>query len=442
MQASIKYLFYNIRTSFWFIPSLMLLGAIAAALLLDGADRWLKQDWVENFPWLFDAKADGARALLSTIAGSVITVVSLVFSITLLVLSNASSQLGPRLLSSFMGDRFVQTVLGTFISCAVFALLVLRTIESGASGYVPRLSIGVALIYTIFALMVLVVFFHYLSKAIQADTIIAKIRAGIDSRIDEFFEAYGGRKSWGADDVASRPGSLEDDGTDVCPPESGYLQTIHHQTLVEIACNHELVLDVVMRPGDFVARNEPMLRAAPAGSIDDEITEALLEAIVIGGKRTDAQDIGFAFSQLVEIAVRALSPGVNDPKTAIACIDHLSASLAQIVKLPPPRTEFEDAEGTLRLYTAPMTFSDLLDSSFSEIRQNASGQITVLARLIEALVRIAVFADGGRTRDAIRRHGEMIGRAAQDSIPEKNDLEWIETHLGRLDAALKAKAPD
>lgn len=438
MQASIKYFFYNIRTSFWFIPTIMLIGAIFGAMLLDEADRWLKTDWVESFPWLFDAKADGARALLSTIAGSVITVVSLVFSITLLVLSNASSQLGPRLLSSFMGDRFVQVVLGTFISCAVFSLLVLRTIEGGDGGYVPRLSIGIALIYAVFALMVLVVFFHHLSKAIQADTIIASIRNSLDSRIEDFFETHGGSGTWGAGDESEKPEESSSDFAEVCPDKSGYLQTLDYTAMVEICEKHELTLEVLLRPGDFVAKNEPMLRAGPKSRLDDDAREALLGTVVIGGKRTDAQDIGFAFSQLVEIAVRALSPGVNDPNTAIACIDHLSAALANVVRQPPPQSEYATEDGDVVVFASTITFSDLLESSFSEIRQNAAGQITVLVRLIEGLMRIAVFVSKDRTRNAIRRHAEMIERAARASVEEDEDLEWIESHIDRLEAALAA----
>ncbi len=442
MQARITYYLYKARTSFWFIPILMLTLTVAAAFMIDNIDRWLKDDWAEPFPWLFEANADGARALLSTIAGSIISVVSLVFSITLLVLSNASSQLGPRLLTSFLSDRFVQTVLGVFLSCAVFSLLVLRTIEAGDTGYVPKLSIGIALIYAIGTLVVLAVFFHHLSVAIQADTIIANVRTDLDRRIHDFFDRFSGDAAWGARERTTSPKESGKTPATVFAPSSGYVQTIDYGGLLDIAVEHDLVAVCEARPGDFLARREPMILVWPQDSVDEGITDSMASAVVLGDKRTDADDIEYAFSQMIEIAVRALSPGINDPKTALACIDHCSAALCEVVELPPPVSEYSDDDGKTRLHVETITFESLLNKCFGSIRQHAGGQVDVLLCLLDGLIRISQFTAEDKPREAIERHAGMILQTAKARVDQKEDLAVIEDAMDALKTALKADPPE
>ena len=415
---------------------------MALAIVTLALDHAYRFRWLGQFDSVVAVGPEGARLVLSTIAGSMITVASLVFSITVVTLALASSQLGPRLITPFMRDRITQVALGTFIATFLYALIVLQTVTEGqAEPFVPHISLTVALSLTLVSLGWLVYFIHHLADSIQADTVIARVYADLDYELDHLDPRFGARepaisatRPVPADLLAQAPASVP-------APESGYIQAIDTHALLGLAREHDLVIELHRRSGHFVIAGRPLMHAWPRAHITDEVIEAAAAEVVLGPKRTPTQDLEFLIGALVEIAVRALSPGINDPRTAMTCIDWLAAALAHLIRSGERSPLIHDRDGALRLITNPTTFEDALGAAFNQIRQVANGHVSVLIRLIEGLTELAQIAATERQRRSLARHAVMVRRACRRSIPEQEDRADTERRLRRLEAAL-AERPE
>jgi len=344
----------RISGSFWFVPMLMAAAAIALAQATIAFDSKATDGWLHAQSWVYNGGAEGATAMLSTIASSMITIAGVVFSMTLVALSLASSQLGPRLLRTFMTDKTNQVVLGTFVATFLYSLMVLRAIRRADEGiFVPHLSVAFGVILAVASLGVLVYFIHHVAVSIQADNVVARIGAELTESIDRLFPENTG-KSLGEGSFT------EAFGRDCCAigaSEDGYVQLIDSDALLALAEEEDMVLRVERRPGQFVVKGSPLAFGWPGGRVDEKIKARIDGAFVLGSYRSPAQDVEFGINQLVEIAVRALSPGVNDPFTAIACADRLGAALACLAQRESRPWRHHDAENKLRLVTQPTSFA-------------------------------------------------------------------------------------
>jgi uncharacterized membrane protein len=442
LRAWIAYLWYRLTAGLWVVPALMIAAAILLALgtlTLDHRIRLPRSDQVES---VFAIGPEGARLLLSTIAGSMITVASLVFSMTLVALTLASSQLGPRLITLFMRDRVNQVVLGTFIATFLYALLVLQTVTEGPGRpFVPHLSITVALALAVVSLGWLVYFIHHVADSIQADTVIAEVYGELDHALDHMYPRLAKDEAapWSTEPVPAD--LLAQPAAPVPAPKGGYVQAIGTHALLRLARAHDLVIRIDRRPGQFVIFERPLMHAWPRSRVSDEVIEQAAAEVVIGPKRTPTQDVEFSIGALVEIAVRALSPGINDPRTAMTCIDRLGAALAHLIRSGDRSPLIHDRDGRLRLITGPTTFEDALDVALNQIRQAANGHVSVLIRVIEALCELAAIASTERQRRALTRHADMLRRACRSAILEKDDRADAERRLAALDRDLAAPDP-
>lgn len=442
LKARVAYLWHRLNSSLWAVPGSMVAVAIALAVVTLTLDRTVSIPWSGGVAGVFAIGPEGTRLVLSTIAGSMITVASLVFSMTLVTLTLASSQLGPRLIARFMQDRVNQIVLGMFIATFIYALLILQTVtERAADPFVPHISVTVALIMTITSVGWLVYFVHHVARSIQADTVIARVCADLSRALDGMYPQprMDQPAPWGtgpipADLLAEEPASVR-------ARADGYVQAIDAQVVLALAHEHDLVIEVDRRPGQFVIAETPVMRAWPRARITDQIDVAISRAVVIGPKRTSTQDIEFAIGALVDIALRALSPGINDPRTAMTCIDQLSAALAALIRIGEMPPQLHDRDGTLRLITNPTTFDGAIDAALDPIRQAAGGNTGVLIRLIQALEALTRVVSSEPQRRALARHGAMIARACA-TIAEENDRAAADRYLRALDAALSRPDAD
>lgn len=437
MKARLAYLLYSIRSSLWFVPATMTLGAIALSQASLAIDATVPAGWFESWGWLFQVGPEGSRLFMSTIAGSMMTVTSLVFSLTLIALTMASSQFGPRLLTSFTRDRGNQIVLGTFVSTFVFALLVLRTIvRTDQETFVPHLSMTVALVLAMTSFGLLIYFIHHVSNSIQADSIIANVGEELDRSIETVFREMEEDGAAADVELPTRE-DFEAQASAVRSRSTGYIQAIDHDSLVALAADREAVIWLPRRAGHFVAEDQRVALVSPARSADD-MSQEILTAIVVGRKRTMTQDVEFALASMVEVALRAISPGINDPHTALVCIDYISAALARATRrgLPPPALLDED--GVVRVITDPITYDGLVGAAFDEIRQYGQDHVAVAIRLVEALSTIAEFTRLPAQRQVVRNHAEMIERACRRGVAEPNDRADIENRLESLAIALAA----
>ena len=314
-----------LRDSFWFIPALMALSATALALSLVSVDHALGSDWVVDIGWIWSGGPDGARSVMATVAGSLMTVISIVFSLTITTLAQTSSHFGPRVLRNFTSHRGVQFTLGTFIATFVFCLLVLRTVRSvEESQFVPYLAVNVGVLLTLSSLAVLIYFIHHISQSIQAERLIADVGREIIETLPEQFPRVEQSGPHSAEPSAAR----WDEARALAHGENGYVQHFDLEKLIHEAAEADVIVRVHARPGDFVWSSTPLLHVLPPERVTEEIHNRLVGCFQLSFRRTPRQDPVYSVQQLVEIAAHALSPGINEPFTAIACIDWLGASLA------------------------------------------------------------------------------------------------------------------
>ncbi len=421
-MTRVRNLLDQLRTSYWFVPAVMTVVAAAFSFVTIAVDQQVQVAWVRSVGFFWSGDADGARGLLSTVAGSMITVAGVVFSITLVALSLASSQFGPRLLRSFMRDRANQFVLGTFVSTFLYCLLILRAVRSGDPGFVPYISVTTSLILTILSLAVLIFFIHHVAMGIQAPSVIANVAGDLFMAIDDLFPEGLGGQGREPGDESPLPEDFERQARSIPVPYTGYLQALDGTRLLHTATQHNLLVKLVARPGDFVVEGEEALQAWPLERVDDVIVDALARSLVVGRQRTGTQDVEFAIEQLVEVAVRSLSPGINDPFTAITCIDWLGAALCRLATRCFPSSRLYDEDANLRLVVErPLTFPGLLDTAVNQIRQYAGSSVAVRVRLLEMLATVFASTPSLEDRLALQRQAVMIEGATGQAVSEQRD---------------------
>jgi len=341
--------------------------------------------------WIYTGGPDGVRALLSAVTGSMITVAGTTFSITIVALQLASSQFGPRLLRNFMQDTGNQVVLGTFIATFLYCLLVLRTIR-GDDYYVfvPQISVTVGILLAIISIGVLIYFINHASTLIQASHIIGKVSADLYGAINRLFpKKLGYGKSEQERQVGEIPANFDAQAHSIKASDSGYFQEVDNKRLLKIAQSKNLLLRLNHHPGKFIVQGCELVLIWPGERVTKKLTQQINDAFILGRERTEQQDVEFLINQLVEIACRAISPGVNDPFTAIRCIDQLSVGLSHLAEREFPSPYRYDDDHNLRVIVQPLTFAGLADAAFNQIRQYGSTDVAVIIRLLEAIAAIA-----------------------------------------------------
>jgi uncharacterized membrane protein len=431
MKSRIFHLWDAVNSSLWFIPALMTVVTVAVSFATITFDGLIKEKLVDRTGWIWAGGPEGAREILSTIAGSMITVAGVVFSITVVVLALASSQFGPRLLRNFMRDRGNQIVLGTFISTFTYCLLILRTIrgEDGGSEFVPHISVTLGIVFALASLGVLIYFIHHVSVSIQAPIIIARVAEELDRAVDRLFPELLGQSAEEEIESARRndiPPELDRDAGRVPSCTSGYLQAIDSEGLMDLATENDLLIHINVRPGEFIVTGSDLVLTWPKQIIDDTLADQVNALFIFGAERTEAQDIGFSVNQLAEIAVRALSPGINDPFTAMTCVDRLGAALCRLAERKVPSPYRHDANGTLRVIAKGTTFTDLADDAFNPIRQYGRSSALVTIRLLKILAVVAEHVRTEEDRQALLRHALMIERASREALAEPAERDAIE----------------
>jgi uncharacterized membrane protein len=430
----------SLRSSYWFVPLLMTSGAIALSFGLLALDRSIHIPPQSNFAWLYSGGAAGARSVLSTIASSVITVAGTTFSITIAALSLASSQFGPRLLRGFLRDTGNQIVLGTFIGTFVYCLLILRTVRGEQySAFVPNLAVTGGVVLSLASVSVLIYFINHVSSAIQASHVITSVSNELHEAIDRLYPSGLAEGPKETPLAPVQPPPLPPKVREICAERSGYLQLIDQDRLVECARTAHGVLEIVPRPGKFVTQGAPLAHlhadgAPPPGGFDPW-SLLVNKAFILGPHRTMTQDAGFGIDQLVEVAVRALSPGINDPFTAMTCVDRLGQALSRLAMRPIPSSRRYDG-GNLRVIAVPDSFPDFVNAAFDQIRQYGHDSFAVTLRLLEVLEIV-----GGRTkraedRAALRRQADLL-YAGIDALPIAEDRQTVASHYARTRQSLK-----
>ena len=429
----------GLRASLWFLPGLIVACSVALAVALVEIDGRVRPEFLAEYPRLFGAGAEGARGMLGAIAGSMITVAGVTFSITIVALSLASSQYTPRILRNFMSDRANQAVLGTFVGVFTYCLVVMRTVRGGDEGvFVPSLSVAFAVVLAVLGIGFLIFFIHHTATSIQASSVIASAAQETTDAVDRLFPEEVGR---GADEMATEAaggGPADGEWQEVVSKATGYVQSVDDDALISVAVEHDTVLRMECGVGDSVVEGGPLASLALDSPPGGETAARLAGAYTISRFRTVEQDAAFGVRQIVDIALKALSPGVNDTTTAVTCVDYLSAICARVAgRRTPDARRYRD--GRLRVLARGATFKSLLDEAFDQIRESAEGNAQAILRMFSALGVVARRTTDGSRLKHIAAHAERLRALAGRSIKSEHDSARIARAAAELEAALDGR---
>ncbi|MCX2935009.1 DUF2254 domain-containing protein [Mycobacterium sp. CVI_P3] len=382
------YLLDAVRTRLWPLPVMAIVAAIAAGVLLPRLDEARDSTLRPALGgFLFGGGPAAARELLSAIAGSLVTVTSLTFSLTVVTLQLASSQFSPRLLRTFARDRFVQSTLGLFLATFVYAITVLRTVrdDSGDGGFVPRISVTVSYLLVLASVIGLILFLAHLVREIRVESMIYTVRTDAVETARTSFDEL--------DELDDETGGPLPDppptATALHACSTGFLVALDHAALTAAASGCDAVILVDVMPGEWMVTGSPVAFAWPAEEarqLDDDqfdtLRRCLASAITTGDERTPVQDVGYGLRQLTDVAVKALSPGINDPTTAIHVLDHSASLLCELVVRRLGSTALCDDDGVVRVVVRRPDLAALLELAIGQPRHYGAAEVAVLSRLL------------------------------------------------------------
>lgn len=412
----------KVRDSLWLVPSCAVLigGTLAfVAVQIPAPDTQSRFVWV----WISGSGAEGARGVLSVIAGSLITVTGTVFSVTIVALQLASSQFTPRLLRSFLADRVNQVVLGVFIGTFTYTLLILRTIhsETDVDAFVPQVGVSVALLLLLLSIAALIVFINHSARSIQASVILHRETERTLGLIRELYPKNVGTRA-APSNVAGNIEAATPSGprATVLAEASGYLEAVHDEGLWRLAAQQRgerLTIRMELHVGEFAFTNKVIASVWPAEAATDAVVREIRRAFVIGPERTPEQDVEYGIVELSDIGVRALSPGINDPTTAMHCVDRLTQVLAALGSRPPGRVSRSSPDGTVTLLVRETPFERAAGLALDQIRHYGASNPAIVKKLLDAVIDLAP-AVKEDNRPVLRAHAEAALAAARRLIAD------------------------
>jgi uncharacterized membrane protein len=435
-----RYNWDRLKVSFWFAPAVMALGAVLLGRAMYWVDALIPNAILLNSHLIVTGSVDQMRADLLNISATTLATAGVVFTLLTLPLSTVVSQYGSRLLRLFLGDRTTQFVLGMFVATFVYCLsaaISIPPVEIQPNSPQIMTTVGLYLMMATFATLILLV--QHISTMLQAPNIAAAAGAklvelvgadlpdvvtSVDNGKGEFQISSGSQDL--PDEATIIRGGMETDGYAVRIRRTGYIQYIDPETIIALAQNKNMVIRLQRKPGHFVWRGEVVALLWPAGRVDEKLEEKVLMTFRVGNSRTLTQDIGYAVNLLVEMAVRAMSPAINDPFTAMTCLDYLAVGLALFIRQREKGSHYYDLKGRLRLVFEPDTFEELLNAAFDMLRHASCDNIYVLLHMLEAIEVIGQDTKPPEARQMLARQVSLIQAESQASRLIENDRQLLQ----------------
>lgn len=430
MTLKPRFLLDRLQSSLWVVPLGVVLAMIVAAQTLMALDARFNVD----LKLMSGAGVDAARSMLQAVASSMITVAALVFSLTLAVLAQVSAQYTSRVIRNFLRDRLNQLVLGIFLGIYAYCLVALHGI-GGEEGDIPALTALGGFIAALAGVVFLVFSIHHLTRSMQIENILASIE---DEALPVFERIYPEDE---ADDEGGRDDampSLPENGAPVRANSSGYIQDINVAALLDVAETLDTVIHVPHRVGDFIAPGQILALLDERAPADEKFAEAVRDAFSTGRMRSIQQDPAFGLRQFVDVALKALSPGINETTNAVMVLDRIGVLLRVLAERPlPARERLKD--GRLRLVVERADMEDLIRLSFDQIRRCGSDNPAVLGRMLSVLAELTAVACNARRQALLRAYAQRVMATAERNVEDPGDLAWLRGEHRRLGFAAPSK---
>ena len=420
-----------LRASYWFVPALLTtiaVGLCGGLIYLDHVHPRTPSG-IEAF--FLPTSVEGARALLSAIVSSTMTVVAVTFSVTVVALTVASQHYGPRLLNTFMRDRTVQVVLGLLIATFSYSVFVLGSVGT-AEGRPLHWATGGAIVLVACSVIGLIVFVHHVTTALQVSSVVMQITRDCHEalRLEE-------SQPRGPAALAAAARAEEAEGDEIHSRASGYIQRVDERAACRLAVGRDVAITVVRAPGKYLIPGAVIAAVTPTGRVDAAFARELSDMFLLGADRTTRNDLEFGIKQLVEIALRGLSPGVNEPFTAIACIDRIGEVLAAVAARDgAPAITLRDDAGTVRLVVPRQTFETLARAAFDPIRIFGGSNTAVYARLLDTFALLAETLTRREYRDVLQEEAQLVMSAAEGAVTLPFDVAFVRARFEKTMRAL------
>ncbi len=434
MVVRLKNFWNAVQGSLWFLPSTVVLACALAAFLMVWLDTSIVHGALPDIPLLLQAGPEGARDMLSTIATSMLTVASVAFSFTIIVFSFASTQYGSRTLHNFMDDNVNQVVLGMLLGTFVYCQLVLRTIRLEEGSFVPSMSVNFALLLAIADLALFIYYIHHVSETIQAYHIIQRVGAGTRKSLESIFQAR----------ASSPTQPIEDEDlyrligpqVDICSSGVGYIQAIDTDSILALMQRHDLVIEYDKAVGMYVAQGERLARVGPASRVTPYIVAQAHNSFLLGAHRTLYQDPQYGVLMLADIAIKALSPAINDPNTAVMSLNQISSVLRLVAARELPEQVRYGVDGKVRVILNEPTFEKLAAQAFDQIRRFGTSDATIPIKLLDVIEEIAAEDTLPEHLEVLRLHTRAIIEDAELNLKSTRDKALFSQKVASLPRTL------
>jgi uncharacterized membrane protein len=431
----------RMSVNFLFIPGIMALGAMLLAWLMFWLDGQIPNEILNTSRFIVSGSVTELRGYLFAMATAVLTTAGVVFTLLTLPLSTVAAQYGSRLLRIFLGDRTTQFVLGMFVATfayCVFSAMAIPPAEVRPEGAQITTTIGLYLLIAAFASLILLI--QHISMMLQAPNIAAAAGVELLEVVHEtnLQEARGGE--YQRQTGRNLPDSfMVAKASPVRATEAGYIQYVDPEYILPLAEKKDIIIRIVPKAGAFVRNGMVIAEVWPADRVDNELNNEIRNTIHLGNQRTPTQDAEYAINQLAEMAVRAMSPAINDPFTAMTCLDYIGAGLALFVRQGAISPNIYDKQGQLRFFFDPVTFDELLSAAFDMLRHASSDNVYVLLHMLEIIDVISQDTKSPDDRQKLLRHALLIGEESQAGSLIEEDRQSIQ-HRGEA-LQLKLKGP-
>lgn len=427
MKTAFLNLFTFLRASYWYLPLLLCIATFLIAIITIHIDYNLSADWIEKFYFLNNHSPEGARAVLTIIATTMITVAGVTFSMTILAVSFASSQIGPRIISNFMRDQANQLTLGIFVATFLYCILTLKAV-TGVYGedtaFVPHLSLFIAMLFALCSIIVFIYFLHHIPESINLSNVIANVGEQIYQQCDKLYPYNLGveQKSSSIDTNFSNKFDLKQD-------KYGYIRIIDVQAIFNIAKKNDIVIEIITKPGDFATPSSTLVILYANKQISKSIYNQCLEKFAYGNQRNQEQDIHFLITQLNEVIAKALSPGINDPYTAFTALNWLCLSIEKVAQQKTTLPYRFDENDSLRIIVKNTNFADfcneIFDPSISYISKDYNAAKFTLHKLSQLYQNI----EDIEKKQILKNYAKNILDSCSEKLACKNSFVKIDNYF-------------